>query len=213
MPKYVIAAAGVVGAIGLCCAPVERAAPQHSAVVAATPQKTASPTNLLNVTLAFEAVPALIRVSENRSPSEFEKLAIYFEEIQKLTDSERLQEYELVRDSFNRDRGEFARLQLALLVSLPDAPFYDLARARGLTEFLLRDRSSPSRLRAFAYLIGILLEQQQRTEDNAHELSASLANERTRNQALEQKLEALKTLEKSLLQRDTAPIPKSNERR
>ncbi|MBC7944861.1 MAG: hypothetical protein H7X91_06300 [Burkholderiales bacterium] len=173
-----------------------------AATAAVQPIKTAATENEAAASRSGE-------MAENRALSEIEKLFTYFEEVQKLTSAERLQEYELLKRTWSQDRSEYMRLQLAMLLSDPDSTFHDEARAQSLIDPILKEKSPRSRLRPIAYLISILLAEQRGAEEELRVLKEALQGEAERNRTLEQKLEALKTLEKNLIERESGNSPKT----
>lgn len=149
--------------------------------------------------------------------SELEKLLLYLEKVRELPPTDLAHEYEQLRQNFYSDRSEYLRMQLALLASLPHTGFRDEARALNLLEYFLKDQSAKSQgLRAFAvYLNSAIVEQKkadevfktgaQRVRDEqkrAETAEGKLREEQRRNEQLENKLEALKAIEKSLMERE-----------
>ncbi len=183
--------------IGVCIAwaalPVASAAVAPLSLAAAA---TAQPGN-------EAASPGSTEMAENRALSELEKLFTYFEEVQKLTRNERLQEYELLKRTLDQDRSEYVRLQLAILLSVPDSTFHDEARAQSLIDPILKEKPGRPQLRPMAYLLSILLAAQRDAEEELRVLKEALQDEAERNRTLEQKLEALKTLERNLIERES----------
>lgn len=149
-----------------------------------------------------ESATAPAHAAESRAPGETDRLFIYFEEIQKLTAQERLQEYDLLKRTFAQEKSDFVRVQMAILLSVPDSTFHDEERAQSMLDPLLKDRASPSALRPIAYLISIMLEERKKLEEDRRDLEQLLDDEKRRNDALEQKLEALRLLEKNLIERE-----------
>ena len=151
--------------------------------------------------------------------SELEKLLLYLERVRDLGPLELAREYEQARQNFQSERSEYLRMQLALLLSWPNTGFRDDTRALNLLEHFLKDQSAQSQgLRAFAvYLNSSILEQRkldeaaktsaQKLKDEqkrADTMEAKLREEQRRSEQLENKLEALKAIEKSLIEREGA---------
>jgi len=157
----------------------------------------------VKIDVAAGPAPGSMETTNERALSGIDKLLTYFEEVQKLTSPERLQEYELLKRTWNHDRSEYVRLQLAMLLSVPDSTFHDGERAQSLIDPILKEKSPRSRLRPIAYVISILLAAQHEAEEEMRVLKDALLDEAERNRALEQKLEALKTLEKNLIERES----------
>lgn len=101
-------------------------------------------------------------------------------------------EYESVRKSYALSRSEHDRVKLALLLSLPNAPFGDDNQALELLEPLARDAGSE--YHGLAQLVIALLNEQRRLGKQAT--------------ALQQKLDRLRALEKEMQQRAVNPESK-----
>ena len=117
--------------------------------------------------------------------SDAESLLLYFQHIRKLSSADLSREYEAARQSYARSRTDFNRLRLAMVLSLPGTAFYDEARALDLCDTVAKHEGG--RLQGLALLLGSHLQEQKR-------LTASV-------QGLQQKLDALKSLERSLIER------------
>jgi hypothetical protein len=117
--------------------------------------------------------------------SDVESLLIYFQHIRKLPGPDAGREYEAARQAYARARTDFNRVRLAMMLSLPGAAFADDARAAGLLETVAKHQGG--RLQGLAVVLGAHLQEQQR-------LAASA-------QDLQQKLDALKSLERSMIER------------
>ena len=84
-----------------------------------------------------------------------------------------------------RARTDFNRVRLAMVLSLPGTAFYDDARSLDLYDTVAKHEGG--RLQGLALLLGSHLQEQRR-------LTASA-------QGLQQKLDALKSLERSMIER------------
>ena len=84
-----------------------------------------------------------------------------------------------------RTRSEYDRVRLALLLSLPNTPFNDEGRVLELLEPMLR--TPGSMLQGLANLVHAMVYEQRRLEQNMAKL--------------QEKLDALKSLERKLLER------------
>lgn len=129
--------------------------------------------------------------------SEAEALLLYHEYLRRLSGAELNREHEGVRQSHARSGADFTRVQLAMLLSLPAAGFRDDGRAIGLLEPLLKEGAVSSEMRALAHLLHAQISEHRRLEERARD-------EQRRAEGLQQKLEALKSIEKSLLEREPA---------
>jgi hypothetical protein len=113
--------------------------------------------------------------------NESENLLAYFSRVRKLGGAELMREYEAVRQLFSRARTDSNRLRYAMLLSVPGTSFNDEARALETLDPVLAN--STSTLHYLAQLVSAQIQTQRRE----HELS--------------QKLDALKSLDKSLIER------------
>jgi hypothetical protein len=120
-----------------------------------------------------------------RQVSDAENLLSYFAQLRKLSGSELVREHDSARQAFSSGRSEFNRVRLAMVVTLPNTPFYDEYRALDLLEPLARN--SDSQLSGLAALLLSQIQERKRLDANT--------------QALQQKLDALKSLERSLIER------------
>jgi len=124
-----------------------------------------------------------------------ESLLAYADYARGLSGAESAKEHERLRKDFAaQNRSDFIRLQYALLLSVSAAPGRDLARARQLLEPQLKEDGRDVDLRRLAaYVhagIGELLDTDRRYRE-----------EQRRSLSLEQKLEALKSIEQRIIQR------------
>ncbi|MBI2311842.1 MAG: hypothetical protein HYU77_04975 [Betaproteobacteria bacterium] len=134
--------------------------------------------------------------------SEAEALLLYHEYLRRLSGAELTREHEGVKQAHARSGADFTRVQLAMLLSLPTPGFRDDGRAIGLLEPLLKEGAASSEMRALAHLLHAQIAEHRRLEERARE-------EQRRADGLQQKLEALKSIEKSLLEREPAkPRPR-----
>lgn len=136
-----------------------------------------------------EAPPAPSEVEEIREPdTELDRLLNYFQRIRKLAGAELGREHDSARLAFARTRSDFDRLRLAMVLSLPNTGINNDFRALELLEPMARNQNST--LRGLAFLISAFVQEQRR-------LGASV-------QGMQQKLDALKSLERSLIEREQA---------
>jgi len=122
------------------------------------------------------------RTGARRPAGDAESLLMYYEYVRKLPAAERVKDYETARQRFIKSRSEFNRVRYAISLSVPGTSFNDDARALDTLEPLLRNQHAV--LHSLAYMVGTQIQEQRRGQD------------------LQQKLEALKSLEKSLIERD-----------
>jgi hypothetical protein len=117
--------------------------------------------------------------------SDVDSLVLYYQHIRKLPAGDAGREYEAARQTYNRERSAFNRVRLAMMLSLPNMPFNDDGRAIDVLEPVVRD--SNGRLHALALMLSSHLQEQKRLNASVH--------------GLQQKLDALRSLERSLIER------------
>ena len=117
--------------------------------------------------------------------SDVESLVLYFQHIRKLPAADLGREYDTARQAYNRGRSDFNRVRFAMMLSLPNTAFNDDGRALDVLEPVARNANG--RLQGLALMMSSHLQEHKR-------LSASV-------QGMQQKLDALKSLERSLIER------------
>jgi hypothetical protein len=117
--------------------------------------------------------------------SDVESLLLYYQYVRKLSGPEAIREHEAAWHAFARANTDFNRVRLAMILSRPGAAFTDDARALGLLETVAKHEGG--RMQGLAVVLGASLKEQQRLAASAQEL--------------QQKLDALKTLERSMIER------------
>lgn len=124
-------------------------------------------------------IPAVI---EDNRGDEAAKVLAYYAQMRQLTGQELAREHESARRALAKTRSDANRLRYALLLTLPGAPATEEPRAQELLEPVTR--SSDGALRGLALLMIASLQEQRRLETSA--------------QGLQQKLDALLTLERNM---------------
>lgn len=135
-------------------------------------------------------------------PTDVERLLVQSESVRRMQSPEAARELEQARQAFNRAKTDYNRMQLALLSLLSNTGGRDDARALALLEPLLKDlpkEKSGSGLRALAALVYNQITEERRIDEKMKE-------EQKRADALQQKLDALKEVEKSLLDREQSKV-------
>jgi hypothetical protein len=121
-----------------------------------------------------------------RPVSDSESLLMYFEYVRALPPAELSRQHDTVRQLYAASRSDFNRMRYAILLSLPGTAFNDDARALEALEPLLKSRDAA--LHNLAFMVNAQIQEQRR------------------GQGLQQKLEALKSLEKTLIERDAGGV-------
>lgn len=130
---------------------------------------------------AVTAVEPQVKAPVRAAMSDSETLLAYFDHVRKLPAAEFAKEVEVVRKLYARERTDIVRMRYAILLSAPAAAPGDEARAIELLEPVLK--SVDAGLRALATLISAQIQEQRRA------------------QGLQQKLDALMSLDKSMIER------------
>ena len=140
-----------------------------------------------------------------------ETLLAYFQHVRKLTAPELAKELDSVRQLYASSRSDASRVRLAMLLSVPGSALYDDARALEALDPLLKNPGAA--LHPIAFMVsaqiqerrrGVAFQQRYETEQRrGHALQQKLEEEQKRGHSLQQKLDALKSLEKSLLERES----------
>jgi len=111
----------------------------------------------------------------------------YAQRIATMTAEQQRREYSTSNQAFARDQGAMSRMRLALLLATPGASVQDPARAASLLEPLARSSDAASPLHALAGLLYGQLNER--------------ASERKRADQMREQLEALKELERTMIER------------
>ena len=117
--------------------------------------------------------------------SEAELLISYYGWLRKLAASELAREHEAARQAWGRARSDYNGVRFAMVVTLPNTPFLDEPRALDILEPIAKN--GEARLAGLAWLLLSQIQERRRLDATAH--------------ALQQKLDALKSLERSLIER------------
>ncbi len=119
------------------------------------------------------------------------------------------QEYEDAKRDFGANGGEAARLRFAALLLMPGTPFRNEAQAAQLLEPYTRtDSRVRASYRGVAQLLLNQLEQARRQDATAQAHVARLKDEQRRTEELQRKLDALKDVERAMIQKDLGAKPK-----
>jgi len=110
------------------------------------------------------------------------RVLAYYAQVRQLTGQELAREHESARRALAKTRSDTNRLRFALLLTLPGAPATEEPRAQELLEPVTR--SNDVALRGLALMMMASLQEQRRLETSA--------------QGLQQKLDALLTLERNM---------------
>lgn len=143
--------------------------------------------------------PAVVPPHAPVRSDDVERLLSYFEHSRKLPAGEFARESDSARNAFNRTRSDFDRARYAMLLSVPNTPVNDDARALELLDPLVK--SPGSNLHGLALLVAAHVQERRRLESGMQNLQQNV-------QGLQQKLDALMSLERSLINREQPPPPR-----
>jgi hypothetical protein len=121
--------------------------------------------------------------------AELENALRYFHDLRRLSPAALRREQENARQAFAREPGELNRVRFAIAHSLPSASSKEERRALEVLEYFTKDgRPANTPLRSFAVILHTFVAEQTRSANHA--------------QAYKEKLEALKSLERTLSERE-----------
>ncbi len=126
-----------------------------------------------------------VQAGSPQPASNVESLLLYYQHVRKLSGAELGREHETARQAYIQSRSDFSRVRFAMVLSFPNTAFSDEARALELIEPVFRNQNG--QLQGLAYLLASHLQERRRLDANA--------------QGLQQKLDALKSLERSMIER------------
>jgi predicted transcriptional regulator len=134
----------------------------------------------------------------------------YSRQITELTQKELSNELKKVQQINQEKSDTSTQLRLALLLSLPTSQFYNKGEAKKILSDVINtsDEHAPV-LREYAYTLLVSIEKTEESERINTTLRKKLKKEIDRRQQLEQKLEALKSIEESISQRQNKPAPEN----
>ncbi len=124
--------------------------------------------------------------------SDSDNLLLYFNYLRKLTGAELGKEHETARLAYARSPSDFNRVRLAMVLAVPNTPYSDEPRALDLLDPLARNQDG--QLSGLAFLLVSHIQERRRLEANT--------------QGLQQKLDALKSLERSMIERESGATRK-----
>lgn len=117
-------------------------------------------------------------------------------------------EFERTKKDFSENKTAWNQWQLAMLLSLPTAPFHDPDRSATLFK-ALADTSGDQDpvINDAAFLMYSWTKQQAESGKKVSELEGRLAESRSSNKTLRDQLNALKAIEENLYQRNKVEVP------
>lgn len=136
-------------------------------------------------------------------PSKAAELVLYYKRINTLNPQELKQEYTALEKRAQAEDWE-AQLRYALLLTRPETEFQDYGKAAALFDKF--GKSSPGQegeLLAFSQLLHNLLQEQQKTAEANRALGRQLEDSKKQLEHVQNQINALKSIEKSIHERNT----------
>lgn len=130
-----------------------------------------------------------------------EALVQYAAYLRRLSAADLNREHESMKQHVARAKTDLNRAQLALIYILPGLSLHDDAKALTILDPLVKEATSPA-VRNFAMLMSSMVGDNKRLDENVQNLNSKLKEEQKQSAELQQKLDALKSIEKSLSERD-----------
>lgn len=132
-------------------------------------------------------------------------LLIYFEQLQQLSAVDLTKEIERARKNHQRDKSVFYQLQYAMALSFPEG---DARHAQQLLEPIVKDNLQVSRpVHALAVLLHTNIAERLRLELLNQSQANALQMQTLRADEFKNKLDALREIERKMLQRDSVVKP------
>jgi len=142
---------------------------------------------------AASGAPSVRENRESRESRQVIELIAYTQRVATLQAEEQQRELNASTQMLSKDRGAYARVRLALLLALPGTAFNDDPRAAGLLESVVGaavSESLPGPMQQFAGLL--------------HAQIGERLREQRRTAQLKEQLEALKAVERNIIEREQA---------
>jgi hypothetical protein len=114
-----------------------------------------------------------------------ENLLLYYQHVRKLSAADLNREHDAARQAYTRSRSDFNRIRFAIVLSLPNTAFSDEGRALELLEPV--SKTPGGQLNGLAYVLSSHLQERRRLDASA--------------QSLQQKLDALRLLERDMIEK------------
>jgi len=148
------------------------------------------------VTRPPEPAPVVV-VTQPLSEDEQQALSLlsFLGQIVSASMEDQKRELQNAHQQFQKNKNDASRVRLAAMMMLPNTPFQDDAKAQALLEGVNAKSTAPVRDLA-AFLYGQLIERQRQVRE-----------EQKRADAIQQKLDNLKAIERSMLDRDRKARP------
>jgi hypothetical protein len=116
-------------------------------------------------------------------------------------------EYEKTKKDLSKEKTVWNQWQMAMLLSLPSAPFYDPGRSSILFKSLAETSGDQDPvINDAAFLMYSWIKEQHQAYKRAVDLEGQLSKSRSENKTLQDQLKALKAIEENLYQRNKVEV-------
>lgn len=152
--------------------------------------------------ICAQPAPAEIR-------SEVDEVMDYYLAFRTKSGSSAKEALETARKDFDANGNETSRLKLALIYWAPNSPFRNDAQVAQLLEPYIRGEGGNAReLRSLAHILMGSLELNRRSDAAVQAQLSRLREEQKKSEELQRKLDALKDVERAMIQKDQGGRPK-----
>ncbi len=131
-----------------------------------------------------------------------DELLVYAKRFGELSAESQKKEWQLVSQELTKNRKDiFNRLKAAIIYAVPNSRLRDNTKALVYLTELLREKQLEDDLAAFVSLLKDFVEDRQRGDENSYKLNQRIRDEQHRAEELQQKLDALKNIDKTMIER------------
>lgn len=138
-----------------------------------------------------------------QEPDNLGELMRYYSWLQTQSNEVLTEEYQYANNHYRDSIDIQQRFKLAILLLLPNTEFYDIHGALDLIENLPNQNKITPATIGFKDILVLLLEQQQTANIKIRYLSAKLRTTEVEVKTLQEKIEAIKNIEKNMMRKDT----------
>ncbi len=131
----------------------------------------------------------------------------YISRVRGLQGDELSREYSLAQQALAKQKTAANRIKLAFLMCLPYTSFKDDVRANALLAEVFEDKKDNGSIVNLAALLANQTYELKRQEERFQKSNQIMKDEQKRADQLQQKLDALKNIEKSIIQRESKTVP------
>ena len=151
-------------------------------------------------TVAADNTSCSLRLSDHLASNEVVR---YYAFLTSLNEANLSNEYQTTRAHFSASNSISDRLKLVVLLTIPNTSFHNPEEAIDLLKSRpVETTNNPTDLSGFSNLLDMLLTQQQQADEQLTGLKKSLAEEKLHSKLLQEKIDAVKSMEIKMIQRD-----------